>query len=591
MTERRNATILAADVVGYTAMMQADEELAFARVSAIIERISLAVAGAEGHVVDIAGDGLIAHFPSAPAALRAALHFQDLIAKASQTEPENQRVLCRVGLHLGEIVFSGEKVFGSVVNVAARLQNIAQPGGIVVSGPVHEAVRGSNNCGFEFLGTLDIRGVTERLRCFRVLDADAENPPAFPALPDKPSIAVLPFANLSADPEQEFFADGVVEDVINALSRIRFLFVIARGSSFTYRNRKVPVSQIGRELGVRYVLDGTVRRAGNRMRITGTLVEAETGIQHWASQFEGDVSDMFALQDRVTEGVAAVIEPRLLFAEVERVTRWPPESIQAYDLFLRATGHFYRMTRDDIEKALELTDRALRLDPNSARNLALGARCRCHRKVQGWVPPDHPTVAEAARMARRAAELAKDDSEVLWMAGIMVALAGGDMPGAIALIDRALEINPNSADALTYSGMVRGHFGDSEVALEHLERAHRLSPRDAQTYNKFLAAAFAAFNAGRYEESLGWTGRSLKEKPDYSPAWRMRAACFGLLDRIDEGKEAVLRLLALSPNETQASLRHYYNLTMKKPGAVDALVEGLRRVGMPAGDDLLPRSA
>lgn len=585
MIERRSATILAADVAGYTALLQSDEERAFARVSALIDQVSEAISEAGGRVVSIAGDGLIAYFDHASSALRAARQFQDALAEAARSEPEDQRVLCRVGINLGEVVISGEKVFGSVVNVAARLQNIAQPGGIIVSGPVHEAVRGAVDCRFEDLGALEVRGVTPKVRCFRVLSAELAAPRAFPALPDKPSIAVLPFVNLSADPEQEFLADGVAEDIINTLSRIRSLFVIARSSSFTYRNRNVPVSQIGRELGVRYALDGTVRRAGDRIRIASHLVEADTGIQLWAGRFEGEVADMFALQDRVTEGVAAVIEPRLLFAEVERVARRPPENIQAYDLFLRATGHFYRMTREDIEQAKELTDRALRLDPESARNLALGGRCRLHRKVQGWVPPGHHSIAEGARMARRAAELAMDDSEVLWMAGIVIALAGGDVAGGIALIDRALQINPNSADALTYSGMARAYLGDSDVALAHLERAHRLSPLDAQTYNKFLAAAFACFTAGRYEESLEWTDRTLKEKADYVPAWRMRAACFGLLGRLDEGREAVLRLLAFSPQETQASIRAYYSVSIKKPGAVDAFVEGLRRVEMPPGDE------
>lgn len=591
MTERRSATILAADVAGYTAMMQSDEERAFERVSALIDQISRTISESGGRVVSIAGDGLISCFDAAPSALRAARQFQDDLAEAAAAEPEDQRLLCRVGIHSGEVVMRGEKVFGSVVNVAARLQNIAQPGGIIVSGPVHEAVRGAVDCGFEDLGALEVRGVAERVRCFRVLSAEVADQRDFPPLPDKPSIAVLPFANMSTDPEQEFLADGVAEDIINTLSRIRSLFVIARGSSFTYRNRDVPVSQIGRELGVRYALDGTVRRAGDRIRIASHLVEAESGIQIWAGQFEGEVADIFALQDRVTEGVAAVIEPRLLFAEVERVARRPPENIQAYDLFLRATGHFYRMTRDDIEKAKELTDRALRLDPESARNLALGGRCRLHRKVQGWVPPDHPSIAEGARMARRAAELAMDDSEVLWMAGIVVALAGGDVAGGIALIDRALQINPNSADALTYSGMARAYLGESDVALAHLERAHRLSPLDAQTYNKFLAAAFACFTAARYEESLEWTDRTLKEKADYVPAWRMRAACFGLLGRHDEGREAVLRLLAFSPHETQASIRTYYSVSIKKPSAVDAFVEGLRLVGMPAGDEAQARSA
>lgn len=588
MTERRAATILAADIAGYTALLAADEERAYSRVSAAIRRIRQIIAAGEGRVVSVAGDGLIAHFAGAPAALRAALGFQQALTETSRDEPEDQRVLCRVGISSGDAVFSGGKVFGAVVNLAARLQNIAQPGGIVVSGPVHEAVRGTVDRGFEDLGALEVRGFDQRVRCFRLLGTAARAPRAHPPLPDKPSIAVLPFQNLSGDPEQEYFADGMVEDIINALSRVRSFFVIARGSSFTYKGRAVPVSQVGRELGVRYVLDGTVRRAGNRMRITGHVVEAETGIQIWSGRFDGDVADMFELQDRVTEGVAAVIEPRLLFAEVDRVARRPPEDIEAQDLFLRATRHFYRMTRDDIETALELTDRALRIDPDHARNLALGARCRLHRKVQGWVPPDHPSIAQGARMGRRATELAMDDPEVLWMGGIVVALAGGDVAGGIALIDRALRINPSSADALTYSGMARAYLGDSDVALAHLERAHRLSPLDAQTYNKFLAAAFACFTAGRYEDSLDWTGRTLQEKADYVPAWRMRAACFGLLGRLDEGQEAVRRLLALSPQETQPSLRSYYSVSIKREGAVDALVEGLRQAGLPAGDEPPP---
>jgi adenylate cyclase len=422
------------------------------------------------------------------------------------------------------------------------------------------------------------------VRCFRVLEEQDIKKPVFPSLPDKPSIAVLPFANLSTDPEQEFFADGVVEDIINALSRIQFLFVIGRGSSFTYKNRVVPPHRIGQELGVRYLLNGTVRRAGGRMRITGSLIRAEDGVQIWSNQFEGDVTDIFALQDRVTEGVAAIIEPKLLFAEVDRVSREPPQSIVAHDLFLRATGHFYRLTQNDTEIAKDLTDRALRLDPDNARCLALGGRCRNFRKVQGWVKPDDPSIAEAAMMARRAAELAPNDSEVLWMAGIIMTLAGGDTSGGIALIDRALAINPNSSDALTYSGMARAYHGDSDVALAHIERAQRLSPRDAQTYNKLTAAAFATFIAARYEESLDWANRTLLEKPDYLPSWRIRAACLGVLGRIEEGNAAVSRLLALSPKETQKSTRIYYSVSIKRASAVDALVAGLGKAGLPMDD-------
>ncbi|MFN7306646.1 MAG: adenylate/guanylate cyclase domain-containing protein [Alphaproteobacteria bacterium] len=578
---RQEAVIFAADVAGYTAMMERDEEEAFARVATSISNLSDIITTKDGAIFSAAGDGVLARFASAPSALRAALQAQDSMVKANSSEPGTQEILFRMGLHMGEVVTQGDRVFGSVVNVAARLQHMAKPGDIIVSGSVHEAVRETTNCRFEFLGALEVRGVAQRVRCFRVLEQEHDRKPAFPALPEKPSIAVLPFANLSIDPEQEFFADGIVEDIINALSRIQFLFVIGRGSSFTYKNRVIPPYRIGQELGVRYLLNGTVRRAGGRMRITGSLIRAEDGAQIWSSQYEGDVTDIFALQDRVTEGVAAIIEPRLLFAEVERISREPPQSIVAHDLFLRATGHFYRLTQNDTEIAKDLTDRALRLDPDNARCLALGGRCRLFRKVQGWVKPDDPSIAEAAMMARRAAELEPNDSEVLWMAGIVLSLAGGDSSGGIALIDRALTINPNSSDALTYSGMARAYHGDSDVALAHLERAQRLSPRDAQTYNKLTAAAFATFTAARYEESLDWANRTLLEKPDYLPAWRIRAACLGLLDRIEEGNTAVSRLLALNPKETQTSTRIYYSVSIKKASAIDAIVTGLDRAGLP----------
>jgi adenylate cyclase len=581
---RQEAVIFAADVAGYTAMMELDEEEAFARVASSMANLGNIISEADGEVFSTAGDGLLARFALAPSALRAALKAQDSMLKANASEPGKQQILFRMGLHMGEIVTQGTKVFGSVVNVAARLQHMAKPGDIIVSGPVHEAVRETTNCRFEFLGALEVRGVSQRVRCFRVLEQEYDRKPAYPSLPEKPSIAVLPFANLSLDPEQEFFADGIVEDIINALSRIQFLFVIGRGSSFTYKNRAIPPHQIGQELGVRYLLNGTVRRAGARMRITGNLIRAEDGVQIWSNQFEGDVADIFALQDRVTEGVAAIIEPRLLFAEVERVFREPPQSIVAHDLFLRATGHFYRLTQNDVEIAKDLTDRALRLDPDNARCLALGGRCRLFRKVQGYVRPDDPSIAEGTMMARRAAKLEPNDSEVLWMAGIVLALADGDSSGGIALIDRALAINPNSSDALTYSGMARAYQGDSDVALAHLERAQRLSPRDAQTYNKMTAAAFATFTAGRYEESLEWANRTLLEKPDYLPAWRIRAACLGLLGRIEEGNAAVSRLLALSPKETQSSTRVYYAISIKRASAVDALVDGLGRAGLPMDD-------
>ncbi len=603
--DRRSVTILAADIAGFTALTQADEDWTFKRVMEVMAEVIDVLTLGQGQVVDRAGDGVLAIFPGAVEALAAALAVRDRIHSMTAEDPANRRISFRIGINLGEAIVNDGHVFGTVVNVASRLQNLAEPGGIIMSGAAHEAARGLHDCALEDLGGLEVRGLDLPVRCFRVQRSTAAPDRAKPPLPDKPSIAILPFANLSADPDQAYFADGLVTDLIAALSCLPSLYVVPRDISFRFRDRSVPLPLVGRELGVRYLIEGTVRRAGQRLRVTGELLEAETGKQLWSKHFDGDVDEVFDLQDKMTETVAAIIEPRLLFAEVERARRTPPENLEAHDLFLQATGHFYAMgraytagagaqagsaglpacpgSREDNSRAMELTDRALRLDPNNARNLALGALCRLYAKVQGWVPPTDPSIAEGGRMGFRAAFHAPTDPDVLWMAGITVALAGGDVASGIALLDRALAINPNSVDALTYSGMARAYAGDADVALQHLTRAEQLSPINPQTYNKHIAAAFATFGVGRYEESLRWSEKALVDKPDFTPVWRIRAASFGQLYRIDEAHEALLRMLALSPQETCASLRVYYSVSFKAPGAVDALVEGLRRAGLPEG--------
>lgn len=582
-SSRRNITILAADIAGFTALTQSDEDWAFARVTEVMAEVIAVLTAGQGQVVDRAGDGLLVIFPGAVEALAAALAVRDRVEVMTATDPAARRISLRIGINVGDAIVDDGRVFGTVVNVAARLQSLAEPGGIVISGAAREATRGATGVALEDLGGLEVRGLVQPVRCFQVRPMRTMPATPHPALPEKPSIAILPFENLSADPDQSYFADGLVTDLIAGLACVPSIFVVPRNSSFRFRDCGMPLAQIGRELGVRYLLEGTVRRAGQRLRVTSELLEGEGGTQLWSGRFDGSVDEVFDLQDKVTETVAAIIEPRLLFAEVERARRAPPDNLHAHDLFLQATGYFYAMGRQDIERAKELTDRALRLDPDNARCLALGARCRLHRKVQGWLPPTDSSIAEGARMARRAAVLAGMDSEVLWMAGIVVALAGGDVRGGIAMIDRALAINPNSADALTYSGMARAYVGDANVALQHLARAEQLSPVDAQTYNKQTAAAWAVFGVGRYEECLTWTERALASKPDYAPPWRLRAACFGLLGHLEEGREAVLRLLALSPEETCASTRIYYTPSFTAPGSVDALVEGLGRAGLPAG--------
>lgn len=585
---RRLTVVMIADIVGYTTMMNADEDRTHLKQSAVMTRvIKPLISRLCGKIVKSTGDGFLAEFASAADAVQCAIRFQKRLAALAASVPGQDQLLFRVAVHLADVITEPEDIYGNGVNIAARLQTLAKPGGIIISGAVRDNLQRGLASRFDDLGEQHVKGIKSPLRVFSLSSAgpDAPEPDWNPDLsrPNKPSIAVLPFRNLSGDPNQEYFADGMVSDIIAALSQIRSLFVISRNSSFCFRDRPSDVKQVAWQLGVQYVLDGTVRRSNGRIRVTGDLVDAATGIQLWAGRFEGGLDDVFALQDQVTASVVAAIEPQLLFAEVERVRRHPPDNLQAHDLFLRATGHFYAMTREDIEASLALATRSIQLDPGYARSYALAGRCYFHRKVRGWVSPTDSSIDEGVRLARIAADLGGDNSEVLWMAAIAIGLAGGCVEEAVALIDRSLALNPNSSEALTYSGMLRAYIGQSDLALEHLGQSARLSPLDVQTYNKHTAAAFAHFAAGRLLDAVIASENALSHKMDYQPPLRMRAACLGLLGRAAEGRQAVARLLSSSPGETLQTVRAYYERALKVPGCCDRLIDGLRQSGLPAG--------
>ena len=400
------------------------------------------------------------------------------------------------------------------------------------------------------------------------------------ALPDKPSIAVLPFINLSGDPEQEYFADGIVEDVITALSRVHWLFVIARNSSFIYKGKAVDVKQVGRELGVRYVLEGSVRKASNRVRIAGQLVDATTGAHVWGDHFDSALDDIFDLQDRITASVVGIIEPKLRHVEMERARRKPTESLDAYDLYLRALAQITASYEASLN-ALRLLRRAMEIDPHYAAPYGLAAWCCVGQRARGWVSPSDPALAEGICMAKLAASLGQDDSETLWMAGQTLALLSGDLEGGIALTDRALKLNPNSANAWRTSGLVHALLGDTELAIAHLERSVRLSPLDTFAWLGSLGFSYAHFMAGRYEEASAWCDKTLHQQPDFPPALRMKAAVCGLLGRLDEGRVWVDRLLAVTPDAKVSGMRLYYGVFMKKPGCLEAYFDGLRKAGLP----------
>jgi TolB-like protein len=397
--------------------------------------------------------------------------------------------------------------------------------------------------------------------------------------PDKPSIAVLPFQNLSADPEQEYFADGMVEEIITALSRMRWLFVIARNSSFTYKGRAVDVRQISRELGVRYVLEGSVRKAGNRVRITGQLVDAANGANLWADRFEGGLDSVFDLQDQLTACVVGAIAPKLEQAEIERAKRKPTESLGAYDYFLRGMACVHRWNRQANAEALQLFYRAIELDSDFASAYGMGARCYCQRKGSGWMIDRVQEIAEAARLAARATELGKDDAIALGTAGFAVGYVVGDLDAGVALVDRALLLDPNSAMAWYYGGWLRIWLGEHEAAIEHLARAMRLSPQDPHMFNMRAGVASAHYFAGRYAVASWWAEAAAREQPNHVIAACISAASSAVEERITDALKEMIRLRQLEPSLRLSNLKDLVPLQRSEDFA--RLAEGLREAGLP----------
>jgi adenylate cyclase len=570
MTTRRLAAILAADVVGYSRLIGADEAGTLSKLAALRREIfDPLMAENSGRVFKTTGDGLLAEFPSTVQALRCAIVVQERV--------RGGELQLRIGVHQGDVVVEGGDLLGDGVNVAARLEGLAEPGGICISGRVREDAAGKLSLEVEDLGEPELKNITQRHRVFRVRLSVAERP-ALP-LPDKPSIAVLPFQNMSGDPEQEYFADGMVEEIITGLSRVRSFFVIARNSSFAYKGKSPDVRQVGRELGVRYVLEGSVRKAGNRVRITGQLVDATTAAHIWADRFDGAMEDVFELQDRVTISVVAAIEPKIRVAEVERAQRKPTESLQAYDLTLRASVDPVSLSRDSLEEAIGLLQRAVAIDPRYAMAHARLAMWRYVRVAQGWRLADKAELDEIVLLARKAVELGGDDPEVLALSAFLIGSPGRDTKFAVALVEKALTLNPNCIIALDMMGYLQNRLGNSDGAIEYFGRAGRLNPLEGSAMRN-NALSIAHWTAGRYEEACVYAERALQGNPNFVPSLRRLAAGLGLLGRIEEAHGAMQRLLAIAPETTIARVRAYH----EADGSGQILpqtLEGLRRAGLP----------
>ena len=473
-------------------------------------------------------------------------------------------------------VWSGRIVSNSTLT--SRVNAVRKA--VADNGQEQRLIRTIARKGFRFVG--DVREQSEngeRVWAGPATNNIQEPPRSTLPLPDRPAIAVLPFTNISGDREQEYFSDGVVEEIITALSRVRWLFVIARNSSFTFKGRFVDVKQVSQDLGVRYVLEGSVRKSTDRIRITAQLIDASTGIHLWAERFDGGLEDIFDLQDQVAARVVGEIAPKLEQAEIERATRKPTQSLDAYDNFLRGLANVHQWTRAANDEALHLFYKAIELDHRFASAYGMAAWCYIWRKLNGWVVDRAQETSEGARLARRAVELGKDDAVALSRGGHALAWFVRDFDNGAAFIDRALVLNPNLAAAWNLSGWVRAYRGELDLAIEHHARAMRLSPLDPILYNMHVGTAFAHFLAGRYDEATRWASSALREQPNSPAASRVLAASNVLSGHLSEAREIIAHLRELDPSLRVSNLNEVFPL--RRPDDLAKFAEGLRKAGLP----------
>jgi adenylate cyclase len=582
--ERRLAAVLAADVAGYSRLMGSDELGTLAALRTVRrDLVDPAIATHNGRIVKTTGDGMLVEFASAVDAVTCAMVVQGQMAGR---EGASQDITFRIGINVGDIIIESADIFGDGVNIAARVENECEPGGVFLSDDAYRQVRGKTTFAFDDLGERSLKNIDRPVRIYSVRSAVASpaasvGPPTEPKkpllLPDRPSIAVLPFSNMSGDPEQEYFADGMVEDIITALSRFKSLFVIARNSSFTYKGNAVDIKQVGRELGVRYVLEGSVRKAGGRMRITGQLIEAVTGAHLWADKIDGALEDVFDLQDEVTTRVVGAIEPSITRAEITRAQVKSTFSLDAYDLYLRALAAHYSQTRADIDKALLLLEEALRLDASYAWVKAFAAYIHCIKISQGWGTTEDKE--KATRFAREALLSGSDEPKTMAFAAHAMAWLAGEHDIALAAIGRSLHSNPNSFDVLIRSGWVHAWTADFDPAVEHFLRCVRLNPIDPLLGYAYCGLAFVHNLTGAYEQGAEYARLTAHNMPGWMFGWVHLAISSAYIGNIHEAKAAVGRMLELTPS---FSVKQYCVISSSKHDwMLEKAAHGLRLAGLP----------
>jgi adenylate cyclase len=549
---------------------------------AILDRL---IGEHRGRIANTAGDSVLAEFGSAVEAVQCAVDAQTALAEANVNLAPDRRISFRIGVHIGDVMVRAGDLFGDGVNIAARLQTLAKPGTVCISGATYDQVRKVLPVTFVDLGAQQVKNIQEPIRAYQVSPtngarevaparvAETESPPP---LPDKPSIAVLPFENMSGDPEQQYFADGMVEEIITALSRFKSLFVIARNSSFTFKGRAVDIKEVGRRLGVRYVLEGSVRKASGKVRITGQLIDAVTGAHIWADRFERDLTDVFALQDEEMVAVVSAIQPKLLQTEIATATRRRPENLTAYDYYLRALPQYYLATREGMAEALRLAHRALELDPRFGLVAALAGMCHMQNVQFGYATDPQFDRKQAIQLLRLALSVDDGDPETLAWAAVISAYMVGDCESEIEMAERAVALNPNSLQAWKARGWVYKNVGLPEEALQSFERAIRMSPVDPLLHRSFTGMGGAFIELGRFDEAIVAGKKAQRQNPSFSATFRCLASAFAHLGRDAEAREAAARVLELDPAFTISSWVARGGQSKSK-----LLIEGLRKAGLP----------
>ncbi len=586
--QRRLTTILATDVVGYSRLMAADEAGTLAALKT--HRRELVAPKTDeygGRTVKLMGDGTLMEFASVVDAVRFAVDVQRTMVVRNAAVPENRRIIYRMGINIGDIIVDGDDIYGDGVNVAARLEALSEPGGICVSRTVFNHVQGKVDTAFEDLGAREVKNIPKPVQVYRVLLEDiADARPDFEArsealaLPDKPSIAVLPIENMSGDPEQEYLADGISEDLITALSKIRWFFVIARGSNFTYKNRAVDVTQVAKDLGVRYVLEGSVRKGGNRVRITAQLIDATTGQHVWAERYDRELADIFALQDEMAQTIVALVEPELGAVERERAHRKPPENLDAWETYQRGLWLMWTFLEDDNAEARRLFRRAHELDPGFAAAYAHEAYAHFITVVMGWA--DTPDEALATGLMAANMALALDDKDpVAYFALGRVTMMRGEHDAAIAALETTLALNPSFAQAYHGLGFALALAGRLEEAVEMFDKAERLSPFDPLLWAFTITHGLACILARDNKTALQLARQTL-QIPRASGYWphAVLAAALAHLGQMDEARAAVTEALEAKPDLSLTYLEK--TLPTKEPDGLEPYLDGLRKAGLPA---------